>query len=383
MAQGERFSEKIEFLLTATIKGIHFQPARPEGITFIAGGANDVRIVLTPNSPDDDPFGSRLGMSCRVTATYDASKDQVAFIANLIDGIFTPHGPLQIELPLIRQDQELISAAGIISKGYALRLNFCPSDIQDLIRTVETDLRGALTRFLSLIRWRQDSDAKHDLISHSSLFWHVTEGLYYAVPHPSRGRRRGHSMLGVHWDDERENELRELWDIPDLGEPLAHELLREAATVHKTSPRSSLLIAATAAEAGLKSHLAWLAPDTAWLMEEVPTPPIPKILRDYIPLLHEARGRDMSFWKEVMPRLKLIQTLFELRNKVAHTGRDVPADNPIGDTIELVSDLLYLLDVLAGHEWAKQRVSAPLRQRLGWPSPHVTRLAFEMYDPRD
>lgn len=383
MADSEPYLAKIEFLLTATVKGIHFQPARPEGIEFVAGGAQDVRLKLTPASPDDDPFCSRLGMTCRVSATYSADSDQTAFIGKFIDGTFAPHGEPQIDLPFTRQGKELISAAGEVSKGYIPRLNFCPRDIQEVVATADTDLHGALSRFLGLVRWRQDSDATHDLVEHSTLYWRVADGLYYAVPNPSEGRRKVPTMVGVHWGDEREAELRELWDAPDMHEPLAHELLREAATVSQTSPRSALLIAATAAESGVKAHLARVAPDTAWLMQEVPSPPIYKILRDFIPALHTARGREMDFWSDLHPRLKEVNALFEARNKVAHTGRAVPADTSLVGMLELVGDILYLLDVLEGHEWAKQRVSNTLRQRLGWPAPPETRLIMEVYDPRD
>lgn len=383
MASSARYLAKIEFLLRATVKGIHFEPARPDGIEFAAGGAHEIQLKLTPASPDDDPFGSRLGISCRATATFSAESEQIAFIEGFIDGTFAPYGEPQVDLPFVRQGEELISATGEISKGYIPRLNFCPSDIQDLVAKAEAALHGALSRFLGLLRWRQDSDATHDLIEYSTLYWRVVDGLYYAVPNPSEGRRRVSKMVGVHWGDEREAELRELWAVSDVHEPLAHELLREAATVCRTSPRSALLIAAAAAESGVKSHLSRIAPDTAWLMQEVQTPPIYKILRDFLPALHSAKGRDMDFWSELHPRLKEIGALFEVRNKVAHTGRAVPADTSVSEALELVGDLLYLLDVLEGHEWAKQRVSHPLRQRLRWPAPPEARFIMEVYDPRD
>lgn len=71
----------------------------------------------------------------------------------------------------------------------------------------------------------------------------------------------------------------------------------------------------------------------------------------------------------VKPFIKKVQKLIELRNKVAHTGK-IPEDAaPIHDNLELVSDLLYLLDVLAGHDWAKSLASHELRKALDWPNP--------------
>ncbi|RZK26823.1 MAG: hypothetical protein EOO43_01670 [Flavobacterium sp.] len=42
--------------------------------------------------------------------------------------------------------------------------------------------------------------------------------------------------------------------------------------------------------------------------------------------------------------------------------------------IELVSDFLYILDVLDGHEWAKSLVSFKLRKSFGWPEPKDQRI---------
>lgn len=185
-------------------------------------------------------------------------------------------------------------------------------------------------------------------------------------------------MYGIHWDSEHSTDLQELWSVNDLAEPLGHALVREAAALASESPRSSILIMTAALETAVKMHISHVAPDTAWLLEEIPSPPIFKILRDYIPAIHRIRGNEIHFWEKVKPSIKKVQKLIELRNKVAHTGK-IPEDaGPIRNDLILVSDMLYLLDVLDGHDWAKPLVSHDLRKALNWPNPKHGRLYLKI-----
>ena len=180
--------------------------------------------------------------------------------------------------------------------------------------------------------------------------------------------------LGINWSQEHSNDLQNLWATKDKIEPLGHTLLREATTLANESPRSSILIMTAALETAVKIYISHIAPETAWLMQEIPSPPIFKILKDYFPLIHNWSGRELDFWDKVKPSIKKVQKLIEVRNKIAHTGK-IPEDaDPIKDYLSLVTDFLYLLDVLNGHEWAKTLISPELRIVLGYPSPKDGRI---------
>jgi len=256
------------------------------------------------------------------------------------------------------------------------RLHMCPSDIIDLIKNAESDLASEAERLLRLIRWRQFCDAPGEIFKHSALYWRVGEGDFPITPHngdPSR-ELTIHGMFGVHWSEEHSTDLQELWNERDVIEPLGHTLLREARDLASTSPRSSILMMTTALETAVKMHISSIAPDTMWLMQEIPSPPIFKVLRDYIPLIHRNRGIELDFWNFVKPLINRVQKLTEVRNKVAHTGKIPDHAGPLQDDFELVLDFLYLLDVLEGHEWAKSLVSSELRKTLGWPDPKDSRI---------
>lgn len=116
-------------------------------------------------------------------------------------------------------------------------------------------------------------------------------------------------------------------------------------------------------------------------MEEAASPPIFKILRDYIPMLHTSRGEDMSYWPQLRPLFGRVQKLIEIRNKVAHTGQ-IPVDaDTVYNNLQLVCDFLYILDVLDGMEWAKSRVSSDVGVLLNWPKArngrHFVNITYE------
>ncbi|MGH8647029.1 MAG: hypothetical protein ACREX4_22255 [Gammaproteobacteria bacterium] len=72
--------------------------------------------------------------------------------------------------------------------------------------------------------------------------------------------------------------------------PLARQLLREAWAQIGPSQRSALVLAIAAAEIGLKHCISALVPNARWLVENVPTPPLHKMLTEYLPLLLSGRN---------------------------------------------------------------------------------------------
>jgi hypothetical protein len=173
--------------------------------------------------------------------------------------------------------------------------------------------------------------------------------------------------------------MHDLWARIDVVEPLGHELLREAKAAILSSPRSALLIAASAIETGVKMHISKIVPDASWLVREVPSPPVHKMLRTYIPDLHQRHGKPLADWQKLAPLFKVIGKLAEDRNILTHKGEITPrASANLPETLTVVSDMLYILDVLEGHEWAKGNVQHATRQKLGWPTPRRERFFVKM-----
>lgn len=119
-------------------------------------------------------------------------------------------------------------------------------------------------------------------------------------------------------------------------------------------------------------HLARLAPETEWLMMEAPAPPIFKMLRDYLPQLHATKGIGLPEWSKLRPLFKEVEELAQRRNKLTHTG-EMPEEaiSNMPNFLNAVSDLLYILDIVEGNDWARENIQSSTRVLLGWPQHAV------------
>jgi hypothetical protein len=117
--------------------------------------------------------------------------------------------------------------------------------------------------------------------------------------------------------------------LDNAQEPLSHELFQEAWSQRDDNPRSSLVMGIAAAETGVKHLMSTLVPAAAWLVEEIPSPPLVQIPEKYVPSLH-AR---LTINGKVLPLpdwlMKILTKGVQLRNKIVH-----------GHQIELKSDSL-------------------------------------------
>ena len=68
-------------------------------------------------------------------------------------------------------------------------------------------------------------------------------------------------------------------------EPVARQLFREAWALKDFESFKRTRHSMAAAELGVKDWIAALVPNAQWLAKEIPSPPLFKILRDYVPTL--------------------------------------------------------------------------------------------------
>lgn len=373
-------AEPLTVLLQAHIRGVIFNPARPEGLKFLEDGPDSFEIILRPAEPDNDKFGTWSGLSAQVQARYRVTSEARLFISSINNGYFRPYGPDAVSLPRIVGGIQKIEADGRLISGYFPPLEIYPAEIRTLSERVADDLYDKLSRFLGLIRWRQGIKAEHRLIEHAAIYWGIGRPLHI-IPTP-RQTVTLPATTGIEWNEDDKAELAEVWRQEGICEPLGHELLREAGSLASTSPRSSLLIAATALESGVKEHLGRISADTVWLLQNAPSPPIFKMLKDYIPLFHASRGNDTSWWQiGFLPVVKRVQKIVEARNQLTHTGHSPSIPQDIQSHIRDISDILYGLDVLQGHAWAMQRVSHSIRKDCGWSEPRRREMFVKILHP--
>jgi hypothetical protein len=149
-----------------------------------------------------------------------------------------------------------------------------------------------------------------------------------------------------------------------VEEPIAHHLLREAKSLYGANPRSALLIAVAAVEVGLKTLIAELVPAASWLVEETPSPPISKIIGEYLEQLPcRIRIHDRVI-APPKPWRNQIADAVKARNALAHGGRFVLSLPELEKILSAVENVLYLLDYYTGHAWAWDLLDEDFRQAL-------------------
>jgi hypothetical protein len=140
--------------------------------------------------------------------------------------------------------------------------------------------------------------------------------------------------------------------------PAHHDLFREAWGQRTVNPRSALIVGIAAAEIAVKNCIASLLPGSEWLALHVPSPPLERILTEYLPTL-PAKCRIKGDVRVPPPALLAnIKKGVSMRNGLAHRGAAAPSLGTTEDVLHAVRDLLWLTDYYCGAEWALEYLRA-------------------------
>lgn len=145
--------------------------------------------------------------------------------------------------------------------------------------------------------------------------------------------------------------------VGELDEPLGHELLREAWTNRETNFRSAVVLAVAAAEVGFKQFASKTFPDAAWILENLQSPPLVRMLElfPWPKLKLQINGKDLTVPDSIIDGLKKAVTL---RNSIVHGGPVKLTLDTVESVLFSVRDLLYFLDALSGpKKWAFDHLS--------------------------
>jgi hypothetical protein len=232
----------------------------------------------------------------------------------------------------------------------------------DFAGEINSNLSAACRRCIELLRWRTRADAPHQPYASLGTQW-SSDGIEWHQL-ATRGYITGRVMSGLALTADTAMKVQALLD-ENVVEPIAHKLLREARDGGATNPRSAIVISIAAVETGFKQLVADLVPDATWLVETVPSPPVMKMLKDYLPLLPVRAKID----GQTHPPPKYVRTLLtravEERNLVSHLGSGELDPKTLQKTLDAIEDTLYLLDYYAGQMWALDETSDQFREALG------------------
>ncbi|MDI7278258.1 MAG: hypothetical protein QME94_19950, partial [Anaerolineae bacterium] len=253
--------------------------------TFDYGGPREIQVTLRyrPEPDESGEVEDRLPViMCQASGTYEPDLTVARMFESLAAGRL-PEGSDAFARPSGRgkpRRLHVVDEAGNIMPGEAVPLRNLPEALRAFAETCQRELRAAAVDTVQTLLWRTNAGGHHmPLLRASSFEWSLDGTAWHKTHTGSRIRldlRKPPSVTA-----EVVAEVEQLLAAGSLS-PLAHELLREAWSQRRDNPRSALVIAVAAAETGVKEFIANLVPQARWLATELPSPPLRKILKDYL-----------------------------------------------------------------------------------------------------
>jgi hypothetical protein len=240
----------------------------------------------------------------------------------------------------------------------SLPMVIVPRYLGDFLDEVRGDLQSQARRMFELVTWVTDAGMRHHRpLSTGVMEFSLQDGSWVRAPAYGPGKPIGlRTDWGIDLDRIDWNNLVE-FAAEGRSAPVGHSLIREAHSLMKEAPRSAVVLAAAAAETAVKEAITRLAPDAAFLVDQVQSPPIPKLVNSYLPQL-KSRGEDPARLMPVPKHIAHSLTwLFNTRNQVVHNRRQAHFFPNLVEAILDVEDLIWILDYHGGQPWALARLS--------------------------
>jgi len=233
--------------------------------------------------------------------------------------------------------------------------------IQEEIDEIREDLASQARRFFELLRWLSDAKTSHRPLERGRLEFSIDGRSWSKAPVHPPAKPVG---LRVDWGirlDELDWDGFSQFAQGGQSEPVGHSLIREAMSLRREAPRSAVVLASAALETAVKETIHRLAPDATFLVDETPTPPVAKLVKDYLPQLRSL-GSDPTWLMPVPSDLRRsINWLVNTRNRVVHNREQLHSFPGLLEAMLHVQDIVWILDYHCGHDWAMRNVAEATR----------------------
>jgi len=237
------------------------------------------------------------------------------------------------------------------------------NSFQVFVETVALEMNDYVDNFVRVLRWRGNGSGPNRPVQGiGGIKWSIDKKAWHWLPEKSYSTKLEHTSM-LHTTDEIKSDVEEFL-ATGIEESFGHELLYEAWHQRGESPRSALILAIAAAEVGLKFCIATLVPNSLWLATNVPSPPVEKILTEYLPTLPAkctVNGRVLPPSAELMGKLK---KGINLRNQVIHNKTEPLERETLREILLAVQSLLWILDYYSGYEWAWEYVDGITKYQM-------------------
>jgi hypothetical protein len=344
MSNGDR---TMLFKLCYTVNRLEIHSC--ELLEFNLGGPEAIRLVLISPTDEERSKGHQsFNAVLDVLGEIEPTKRSLPVFTALIEGRRPPEGQKA------KSAEEMI-----IREGPSYGLEYYPDPFISFVDAVRNKLSKAGYALVGVLRWRYAQEGPPSPIASRVLFCSNDAG---ATWHPIPGRYSIVNVTPPHTAFViQETDVNEIRDLIDTGEPVYHELMREAKELQHSSPRSSVFIAVSAAEVAVKSVIVNKFPKIAGFVDNIQSPPVVKILH-YLTNLFQ----DEKQFYEAKKEDRLITTIdyaVERRNQMVHKGNPPPSTEKVSEIIDAVQELLWICDYYSGYRWAELHINA-MRQDI-------------------
>lgn len=315
------------------------------------------RFTDAERKAHEEATGSGWFLAIEATFAFElGAPEEVAAVFELLSQERLPDGVPQDATWVTDDGGSMIHWEGFSIAGSVPTLVALPPQFQEWVSGADQSSEDEIRRVVDLIRWRCGlTTGSHNPVVRDRFEWSLDRDHWVTVP------RNVEIYEGEPITADVTNEV--LADVQTMVSdqtraPFAHELLREAWEQRLFNPRSAILLAVAAAEVGLKQAISTLVPGAAYLVETTVIPPLPALMKNYVPQLpakHSIEGRSPEVPEWIR---KSIDGGIQTRNKLAHRplgGREVRDELSYPAVTELLwaaQDLLTVLDFHTGRNWA-------------------------------
>lgn len=228
-----------------------------------------------------------------------------------------------------------------------------PENVRNSFSAIESKIDEALDLLVEYVRWREASTRfrRPFRVLFERCRWRVGDGSWCLLPQDSHVELIDNSLLDI-GPALIANLRKEIGEF--RGEPLSHELWREAWALLDEGPRSALLMGVAAGEVGFKELIAELVPDAKWLALHMPSPPLATLVESYLPLLPVRQMFDGKIRQPTKPNMDELKKAVSRRNNAVHRG-EIVSRSDAKRALVLIRELLWLFDFYAGSDWARSR----------------------------
>lgn len=338
-------------------------------IRFDIGDANNIVITFrhVPQA-ERTPYYRTGDMTCQLTAECSPPTEVERILRNLSNGE-TPEG-LNLDNLQDTGEVRVTEQGEVIAGNELVKLPSYPKSVTDFVTSCNTAILSYVDEIVKTVRWRLAAAGSHRVMRSGGEGWQYSfdGNAWFKLPTDYFGRISGYSLPRV--PAEIVAEVCDLVKVRNI-EPLPHTLLREAWEQRNSNPRSALVIGMTACEIGVKQSIANLIPGTEWLVENLPSPPIDRLVREYLPWLWNKSSKMPGYRKFPKDVLNAIGDGMQARNKLAHTGKpfisgkkQLLTDEQLEDLLLAIRDILWTIDYHAGHAWAVRHLRPATRDKM-------------------